>query len=70
MSAALVKYRAAEGKTVKLPLRGPVGTISLSDIPGGLRSARDPWRRRVSPERADQTHHLYSGCRNKKPHFQ
>ena len=31
-------YRAAEGKTVKLPLRGPV-EYTIRDILGGLRSA-------------------------------
>ncbi|EHC63124.1 GMP reductase [Salmonella enterica subsp. enterica serovar Inverness str. R8-3668] len=34
----VAKYRAAEGKTVKLPLRGPVGNTAR-DILGGLRSA-------------------------------
>ncbi|VDZ71813.1 GMP reductase [Atlantibacter hermannii] len=34
----VAKYRAAEGKTVKLPLRGPVENTAL-DILGGLRSA-------------------------------
>ncbi|WP_312311346.1 GMP reductase [Atlantibacter sp.] len=34
----VAKYRAAEGKTVKLPLRGPVEYTAL-DILGGLRSA-------------------------------
>lgn len=32
------KYYAVEGKTVKLPLRGPVGNTA-HDILGGLRSA-------------------------------
>jgi len=31
-------YRAAEGKTVRLPLRGPVAE-TVKDILGGLRSA-------------------------------
>ena len=34
----VAKYRAAEGKTVKLPLRGPVDNTAR-DILGGLRSA-------------------------------
>ena len=34
----VAKYRAAEGKTVKLPLRGPVENTAR-DILGGLRSA-------------------------------
>lgn len=34
----VAQYRAAEGKTVKLPLRGPVEN-SVRDILGGLRSA-------------------------------
>ncbi len=34
----VAEYRAAEGKTVKLPLRGPVEN-SIRDILGGLRSA-------------------------------
>ncbi len=34
----VAQYRAAEGKTVKLPLRGPVEN-TLRDIMGGLRSA-------------------------------
>ncbi|MEA9391797.1 GMP reductase [Acerihabitans sp. TG2] len=34
----VAQYRAAEGKTVKLPLRGPVDN-SIRDILGGLRSA-------------------------------
>ncbi|PKH22738.1 GMP reductase [Enterobacterales bacterium CwR94] len=34
----VAEYRAAEGKTVKLPLRGPVAPTML-DILGGLRSA-------------------------------
>lgn len=34
----VAQYRAAEGKTVKLPLRGPVDNTAR-DILGGLRSA-------------------------------
>jgi len=34
----VAQYRAAEGKTVKLPLRGPVAETAR-DILGGLRSA-------------------------------
>ncbi|KAA9002588.1 GMP reductase [Affinibrenneria salicis] len=34
----VAEYRAAEGKTVKLPLRGPVAN-TVRDIMGGLRSA-------------------------------
>ncbi len=34
----VAEYRAAEGKTVKLPLRGPVEN-TVRDIMGGLRSA-------------------------------
>ncbi len=34
----VAQYRAAEGKTVKLPLRGPVADTAR-DILGGLRSA-------------------------------
>jgi GMP reductase len=34
----VAEYRAAEGKTVKLPLRGPVEN-AVRDILGGLRSA-------------------------------
>ena len=34
----VAQYRAAEGKTVKLPLRGPV-EHTARDILGGLRSA-------------------------------
>ena len=34
----VAQYRAAEGKTVKLPLRGPVENTAR-DILGGLRSA-------------------------------
>lgn len=30
-------YRTTEGKTVKIPLRGPV-TFSIRDVLGGLRS--------------------------------
>ena len=34
----VAKYRSAEGKTVKVPYRGPV-TNTISDILGGVRSA-------------------------------
>ncbi|ADD75899.1 GMP reductase [Pantoea sp. PA1] len=37
-AGSVAEYRAAEGKTVKLPLRGPVEE-TLRDILGGLRSA-------------------------------
>lgn len=64
----VAKYRAAEGKTVKLPLRGPVENTAR-DILGGLRSA---WhlRRCIPPERADETHDVYSRSGAGKPRFQ
>ncbi|MGL9750692.1 MAG: IMP dehydrogenase [Symbiopectobacterium sp.] len=37
-SGSVAEYRAAEGKTVKLPLRSPVDN-TVRDILGGLRSA-------------------------------
>lgn len=37
-AGGVAEYRAAEGKTVKLPLRGPV-EYTIRDILGGLRSA-------------------------------
>lgn len=47
----VAQYRAAEGKTVKLPLRGPV-EHTARDILGGLRSACT-LRWCFTPERTD-----------------
>lgn len=42
----VVDHRAAEGKTVRLPLRGPVEYV-IRDNLGGLRSACTMWERRA-----------------------
>lgn len=64
----VAKYRAAEGKTVKLPLRGPVGNTAR-DILGRFALSLHLCRC-VSSERVDQTHHLYSGAGTRKSYFQ
>jgi GMP reductase len=37
-SGGVAKYKASEGKTVKVPYRGPVAN-TIQDVLGGLRSA-------------------------------
>ena len=37
-SGGIAEYRASEGKTIKMPFRGPVND-TLLDILGGIRSA-------------------------------
>lgn len=64
----VAEYRAAEGKTVKLPLRGPVENTAR-DILGGLRSACT-YVGASRLERADQAHHVYSCAGTRKPHLQ
>ena len=64
----VAQYRAAEGKTVKLPLRGLVDNTAR-DILGGLRSACTPCRR-IPSERADQTYNVYSCTGTRKPRIQ
>ncbi len=64
----VAEYRAAEGKTVKLPLRRPVENTAR-DILGGLRSACTI-RWGFTPERTDQAHHVYPCAGTRKPHLQ
>ncbi len=64
----VAEYRAAEGKTVKLPLRGPVENTAR-DILGGLRSACT-YVGASRLKRADQAHHVYSCAGTRKPHLQ
>ncbi len=52
----VAEYRAAEGKPVKLPLRGPVENTAR-DILGGLRSACTYVG--ALRQRVDQAHHVY-----------
>lgn len=63
----VAQYRAAEGKTVKLPLRGPVENTAR-DILGGLRSACTYVG--ASPERADQAYDLHSRAGTREPRVQ
>jgi hypothetical protein len=63
----VAKYRAAEGKTVKLPLRGPVeNTARYPRRPALCLHLR--WR--LPPERADKTYDVYSRSGTRKPRIQ
>ncbi len=71
----VAKYRAAEGKTVKLPLRGPVGNTarevprSASSTYVGVRLRRKSWTKRTTFIRVQEQENrifnsLHSGWRN------
>ncbi len=68
-SGSVAEYRAAEGKTVRLPLRGPVD-ITVRDILGGLRSActyvgaerlKELTKRTTFIRVAEQENRIYTG---------
>ena len=59
----VAKYRAAEGKTVKLPLRGPVENTARDILGLHLR-----WR--LPPEGADKAYDVYSRSGTRKPRIQ
>lgn len=68
-SGSVAEYRAAEGKTVKLPLRGPVDN-TVRDILGGLRSActyvgasrlKELTKRTTFIRVAEQENRIYNG---------
>lgn len=68
-SGGVAEYRAAEGKTVKLPLRGPVDN-TVRDILGGLRSActyvgasrlKELTKRTTFIRVAEQENRIYNG---------